>query len=394
METDAIHPLLKKLQKIPSELLGLDQSPQWGFPPAFPWEAFQEQIKSLLQGKETSISISSTEWKKKADILESKEMYTIPFAIPSVPGNIFSTIERKTLLSLFNKLTNQNFQKTDNLPKDFFSAFHHFLCLNALSAMKNSNYLIIPVMESEKPLQEEEILCMKICFLIDNAKHDLFLLFTPSFVQEVRTQTANQENLIYQDSPYLEKISLTLSMEIGSIAFSIEEWKTIQEGDLILLDSCSYDPYLKTGSLNFTIQDTCFFTAAIQENKVTIDQISPLQEVKNMTNHQDPNHNDEKVEPSPQKPEQTPDAPKEVLEQTRHSATKNIKDISLPITVELGRIQMDVKSLLDLQPGNLLNLNIPTNQEVDLVVHGKCIGKGELVQVGETVGVKIHSIGS
>ena len=69
-----------------------------------------------------------------------------------------------------------------------------------------------------------------------------------------------------------------------------------------------------------------------------------------------------------------------------------VDEIPLEIVVEAGRFQMTAQKLLELQPGSLINLEIHPEQGVDLVVNGTCIAKGELLKVGETLGVRILDI--
>lgn len=65
------------------------------------------------------------------------------------------------------------------------------------------------------------------------------------------------------------------------------------------------------------------------------------------------------------------------------------KDIPITITVEMGRIQMPLQKVAELKPGNVLDLSIPPSLGVNLTVGGKRIAKGELIQMGEVIGVKI-----
>lgn len=69
--------------------------------------------------------------------------------------------------------------------------------------------------------------------------------------------------------------------------------------------------------------------------------------------------------------------------------TPAIEEINLPIVVEVGRMRMSVKKLMELQPGNILDLEIHPDNGVDLVVNGRRIAKGELLKIGETLGVRI-----
>jgi flagellar motor switch protein FliN/FliY len=71
------------------------------------------------------------------------------------------------------------------------------------------------------------------------------------------------------------------------------------------------------------------------------------------------------------------------------SSTMALEEIPLNIVVEVGRLQMSIKKLLELQPGNMLDLNIHPEAGVDLVLNGKRIAKGELLRIGDTLGVRI-----
>ena len=70
----------------------------------------------------------------------------------------------------------------------------------------------------------------------------------------------------------------------------------------------------------------------------------------------------------------------------------SVEDIPLQIVIEVGRLQMSVKKLMELQPGNMLELDIHPESGVDLVVNGRRIAKGELLRIGEALGVRILEI--
>ena len=70
-----------------------------------------------------------------------------------------------------------------------------------------------------------------------------------------------------------------------------------------------------------------------------------------------------------------------------------IEEIPVPLIVELGRIEITIEKLLQLQAGNLLELDVHPEDGVDLVMNGNCIGKGELCRIGDALGVRITEIG-
>ena len=69
------------------------------------------------------------------------------------------------------------------------------------------------------------------------------------------------------------------------------------------------------------------------------------------------------------------------------------KKIPISLTVEVARIRMNLDKLLKLKPGNVLELGVHPEKGVNLVANGKCVGKGELIQVGDVIGVKITKLG-
>lgn len=71
----------------------------------------------------------------------------------------------------------------------------------------------------------------------------------------------------------------------------------------------------------------------------------------------------------------------------------NPEEIPINIAVEVTRLQIDVKTLMELEPGNMLQLNSSPEQGVKLVAGGKTLAHGELIRVGDLLGVRILEIG-
>ncbi len=67
-------------------------------------------------------------------------------------------------------------------------------------------------------------------------------------------------------------------------------------------------------------------------------------------------------------------------------------EIPLTIVVEVDRIKMNLEKLLQLSPGNVLDLSVHPEQGVYLTAGGKKIAEAEIVKLGETLGVKILKI--
>jgi flagellar motor switch protein FliN len=67
-------------------------------------------------------------------------------------------------------------------------------------------------------------------------------------------------------------------------------------------------------------------------------------------------------------------------------------DISLPVTVELGRTRMMIRDILHLAPGSVLELDKLAGEPVDILINEKSIARGEVVVIDENFGVRLTSI--
>jgi flagellar motor switch protein FliN/FliY len=77
------------------------------------------------------------------------------------------------------------------------------------------------------------------------------------------------------------------------------------------------------------------------------------------------------------------------------SGTGNIDmlyDIPLEITVELGRTKMQIRKILELGPGAVIQLDKLAGEPVDILANHKLIAKGEVVVIEENFGVRITDI--
>jgi len=70
----------------------------------------------------------------------------------------------------------------------------------------------------------------------------------------------------------------------------------------------------------------------------------------------------------------------------------SLLDISVEITVEIGRTKMSIGKLLSLSKGSIIELNRLAGESVDVYVNEKLLGKGEIVIVSERLGVRITEI--
>lgn len=67
-------------------------------------------------------------------------------------------------------------------------------------------------------------------------------------------------------------------------------------------------------------------------------------------------------------------------------------DLTLPVSIELGRTRMAVRDILALGRGSVVELDRLAGEPVDVYVANRCFAKGEVVVLGEQFGVRITRI--
>lgn len=69
------------------------------------------------------------------------------------------------------------------------------------------------------------------------------------------------------------------------------------------------------------------------------------------------------------------------------------RSLEVPVIVRLGECSMNVRKVLDLVPGSIIELATPADSELQLLINNKHIGFGNAVKVGENFGIRITYIG-
>lgn len=110
----------------------------------------------------------------------------------------------------------------------------------------------------------------------------------------------------------------------------------------------------------------------------------------------------QEVEPS-EAVQETPPPPvdqidavnEETLEPLQSAGLASIEllmDVMLKLSVELGRAQMTVRQVLDIQKGSVVELNRVAGEAVDVFVNERLIARGEVVVVDDKFGVRITEL--
>lgn len=429
------------LKQIPTSLLQLDEIPLIGFPPPFPWEELSKGMREIFEIPDFDFNPSPFQWKTQEELLAGLGDDLIPLVctIPSMDGKLYWVMATEDLHRLLSLLLNDQHHEHDILEHEFLQGFYYFAAyevIHLLTKLPFGSSLSPQIQKDDKTLPHEDALCADIKIHLRGKDLSGRLIVSSSFRRAWKEKHAERSLEIPLASSVAEKLMITVHLEVGRTAIRPSEWKTIQPGDFVLLDSCTVRPHdEKGGRVTLTVNGMPFYIGKIKDGNIKILD-HPLyyqsqEEETVMSTPQDPTKDpheedssfdfdtesefDSEMEselPSSEMESQTEEPSQEshVNEETEQpteethlssehvgevvtQAQLNIEEIPLSVIVEVGRLQMSVKKILELQPGNLLELDVHPENGVDLVVNGKRIAKAELIRLGEALGLRILDIG-
>lgn len=75
-----------------------------------------------------------------------------------------------------------------------------------------------------------------------------------------------------------------------------------------------------------------------------------------------------------------------------HDVMSAISQTPIQIQLEIGRLECSLQKLIELQPNDVLSLDKPLGQMIDLRLNGRLIGRGQIVKLGNQLGLRISEL--
>lgn len=429
------------LNTVDPALLQADEKPLLGPAAPFPWATFARLIAERFEVPGVTLTAKQWQWRTPSELQEGlgSPVKTTTIAISPLQGNCWWLIaeeDANTLMAL--ALTNSS-----SLPltlPDFQEAFFKFAAIEALHLYMTLgiNPRQVPTLTQYKPIPSEPLLTMDICLAIKDTSIWGRLVLSNELRRALRQELfAGEEPGL---TPLAKNLELTVLVEGGRVSLTQTELKQLHPGDFLLLDSYTYDPTGDKQKVSLSVAGKQVLRAKVKNDKLKILEHPLYYEVDTtMATESEENeeeftldegatdldeydselesefHTEEGHTEADESTEQTAEAEnsqemthKTEIEETatHNTATASHRigeeqegshitadQIPMTLTVEVARLRMTVQTLMNLQPGNLIDLNVTPDQNVNLTVNGNIIGKGELLRIGETLGVRILNIG-
>ena len=69
-----------------------------------------------------------------------------------------------------------------------------------------------------------------------------------------------------------------------------------------------------------------------------------------------------------------------------------LMDTAIPVSAQLGQVEMEVREVLQVGPGSVVKLDKRAGQPIDLFLRGVRFATGDLVVIGEQLGVRVREV--
>lgn len=376
------------IKEIHQALLDAQLIPLAGHTPSFDWDAFSQKISSLLE----------SEWQmteRKRQTLSSSDLASgfgagfVLVALDMTPlkSQAFWLMGREEVAKLTAlALRPSNGNKGFTSPK-FQEGFYYFLATKALSAIDEMKAFgdLSPKLAASSPLPEAEALCIDV--ELKSPKQTLWgrLICPHAFYEEFKTHFSTKEPEALTSS-LAREIDVPLKVELGQTSVSPSSWEKIKVGDFLLLDRCTYDPQTHKGTVMLTLHNTPLLRARIKENSLKIVDYASYHE-EQISEEPEETFGETEQAAGEENHLWAPPAEEKTEEKAPHESP-------MALTVEAARLRINLDKLLHLAPDSVLELPVRPDQGVDLIAHGKKVAHGELIKLGEMLGVKILQVGS
>lgn len=354
------------LKLVEKALLKVQQLPvlEEHFP--FPWETASSSLQESLGVSHLTLSSSRSVWKGPHEFLQG--MGDLPsivaFEIAPIEGTLFFILPQADV----SELTSQALILGEN--KEGFSGpklrqgFYHFLLLKVLQALDHLKILkevslhLLPTAH----LPQENGFCIDIACTLASRTLQGRLICPQTFLSAFKAHQPLQKTTLLSLSSS-SPIDVMLRCEVGHTSITSEEWESLQVGDFLILDRCSFDPSEGKGSLTISLGETPLFMARLKPEGLKVLDYAFYHETSS-------------------------DAEQEQSLDVESSAINN----SFNLVAEVGRLNISLHQLLELQAGSLIEIPMRPEQGVDLMRSGQRVAKAELIKLGETAGLRILDI--
>jgi len=184
---------------------------------------------------------------------------------------------------------------------------------------------------------------------------------------------------------FLEGLAETSAQQLGPP--SVEEWESVQP------DKLPSDPLIKI-DLEVAVGDNRDKIYLVLPATI-LSQFLQVREAGSESAKKEEEQGAMSDQQAQRKVEVTPPSFEEFAGESGERTPRNLEmlyDLSLTVSVELGRTQMTIGQVLELGKGSIVELDKMAGDPVDLYINGRKFAEGDVVVVEDRFGVRVTSL--
>lgn len=414
------------LSKITPELydaLSLDEK---GTIPPFPLEKVTKLLKQALQIDDISINI------QKMDQIDGDQFFNglgtknivIPLSLLPLNGPFYFVMALDDIKTLISSMTKEESAESsiaiedESLVKGLYT---YFVTETIDAIMQTKVYGDLSLKMTEGSINDLSAYAIDVMLHVKGTNLPSRVLLPGTFLKSIHAyysfQTPTLENL-----ENIPDINIPLTIRTGTATLKTNQIESLNTGDFIILHNSFYKPSEKKGSFQMLVGGKPIFQVKMQKEGMKVldylyfyeeeetmedddELLSPLGE-NNEEDSFDEEFDEELEDDFSDEFEEDDydDIAEEPLDEPLEEAIKedpaeevtpmpdpkktSLADVPLTISMEVAKLSLSLEELKKLSPGAKLPIHInPTL--VNLMISGRMIGKGEVVEIGDTIGVKV-----
>ncbi len=348
------------IEKISSHLRDIDEIPLFGNAEPLNLEDLSSQLAQQIGLDDLTVRIHSGQWKEK------EKGSCFPIYLSPIEEPIFWYMSKKDVDKLTNRLFS-NHKKTP-ISQSMQEGFYRYLLLEALFVASTLDPIqqMTFILEEEAPLPTGDAYAFDVEISANDftawGKCIITNRFRKNWVQHFSAFPPH-----YTSTQLSRMLPLEIGIQIGSVQLPITDVKKLKTGDVIIPDVLANDE-----RATLILDKLTLFQVHIHKQKNQIELLSFAINTEDSMEESEINFS-QKLESVEQE-------------------SKSFKEIPLHISVELARLKIPLDQLMSLSPGNFIELPPLSDKKVSLIANGQKIGVAELVQLGETLGLKLLEI--
>jgi flagellar motor switch protein FliN/FliY len=406
---------LRITKTILPELFDLDTTPLLPKPIQFSWDDLANQLVDKLRLRSLQLESEVPSYSNKTQF--EYPHFTIAFHIGTFADPIFILVGQEEVENCARHLL--GIQNKEPFEAGYLEGFKDFLVgmvIHTVEKQFQTDGWTLKASDT-KEIEGAPFLEYGVKALIDaQVPLDLIVAIPKNFLEEWRSYFRQKGYQSFYRQTVQSLIELTTVLEIGWVKLQKSDYEALEPGDFICTDQLMWLPGKKRGRAFLSHKGHPLFLVAVkaegfkvleQANHYEVGTIMEKEE-EFFDEESDIEEGDEEgseeeglVEEENTTPveEHVTDVAPEAQEQQLPVQQESAQPFSLTngevvIKIEVGRLKITLDKLLQMEPGNILKLNTTIENGVNLIVHDKMIGRGELVSIGDLIGVRILNLGA